>query len=294
VRRKPSPGDFARGRDRDSCPGLNGQPPRAKPGVAGAYDRLVAMLDLNLVEDPRDVIADRRGEEVVARGLHGGLVGRGGSQRVLVPHGTGQQVVARFVADLEDHPQRRHSSSECRQHIGKRSGTTRGDDADCARKPGQGALARGREPARGFESGLEPSELFVERTETGHSRRLDIELKFAARLVDRRCRAHLDAQAILQSEAQELRLLSEQDTAYLGLLVLEQEVNVAGWCPRKVRDLAADPCQAEVALDEQAGGAHKQRNRQHRPRRRRLVHVDESITKVRQAFFCGRYVQDEI
>jgi len=59
VRRKPSPGDFARGRDRDSCPGLNGQPPRAKPGVAGAYDRLVAMLDLNLVEDPRDVIADR-------------------------------------------------------------------------------------------------------------------------------------------------------------------------------------------------------------------------------------------
>ena len=135
---------------------------------------------------------------------------------------------------IKDHRQRRHSSSECRQHIGERGGTTRGDDADCARKPGQGALACRREPACGFESGLEPSELFVERAETGHSRRLDIELKFAARFVDRRCRAHLDAQTILEGKAKELRLLSEQDTAYLGLLVLEQEVNVAGWCPRKV------------------------------------------------------------
>ena len=59
---------------------------------------------------------------------------------------------------------------------------------------GQRALALGGEPAGGLEPRLEPREALVQRADAGQPHGVDVELELAARLVDRRRGAHLDAQ----------------------------------------------------------------------------------------------------
>ena len=59
---------------------------------------------------------------------------------------------------------------------------------------GQRALALGGEPAGGLELRLEAREALVQRAEAREAHAVDVELELAARLVDRRRGAHLDAQ----------------------------------------------------------------------------------------------------
>jgi hypothetical protein len=48
-------------RGRDKCPAsarVDEPAGLAEPGVTGEHDRLITVFDANLVEDPRDMIAD--------------------------------------------------------------------------------------------------------------------------------------------------------------------------------------------------------------------------------------------
>ncbi len=68
----------------------------------------------------------------------------------------------------------------------------------------------------------------------------DDELVLSPRLVDRDRAARHDFDPAFRGERQGLSVLSEEDAAKLGRLVLEGEVDVSGAVPDEVGDLAAD------------------------------------------------------
>src|SRR5262249_17337635 len=105
----------------------------------------------------------------------------------------------------------------------------------------------------------EPSEPLVERAEPGQPYGFDVQLKFAARLEDRRRGANLDLQPVAQLDVQRLHLVLVDDALGLRLRILEDEVAVSRRCARPVGGFAADPAQAQVALDQKAGRADEQR-----------------------------------
>ena len=117
------------------------------------------------------------------------------------------------------------------------------------------SLALRVEQPLGFELGLEPGIGLVQRTETGPPHQLDVELKLAPRLVQRRTRAHFDLRPIGRHPVEVLRLVAEHHAVDLRPRVLEGEVPMPRVVALEVRDLAGDPGQRELAFDHFAGTA---------------------------------------
>jgi hypothetical protein len=154
-----------------------------------------------------------------------------------------------------------------------RRAARRGDDADRPREARQRALARRGEPAVGLQARFEPREALVKRADAREPYAVHRELEFALRVVDRRRRPHLDAQAVFQGEVDVLRAQAEQHAAHLRLRILQIEVAMAGAGPAEVADLAGDPGEAELALEEQACLRHQHRHRDDGGRRARRAAV---------------------
>ena len=190
----------------------------------------------------------------------------------------------------------------------KRRRARRRDDADRARIGRERALALGSEPAGGLELRLQPRELLVERADAGEPDVVDVELEFAARLVDRGRRANFDAQPVVEGEPDVLRPLPEHDAAHLRLRILEIEIAVAGCGAGEIGNLAADPHEPEVPFDEQPHRRNEQGNREDgfaRPALRRwrqrnhgglrprpAVTVAVSQSRLRQRRRSMAFVQD--
>ncbi len=150
------------------------------------------------------------------------------------------------------------AAAQRRQDVAQCGGARRRHDADGARIEAGRALARRGEPAGRLELGLQLREFLVQRADARETHVLDVELEFAARLVDRRRRAHLHLQAVAQRERDVLRLLAEEHAAHLRLRVLQVEVAMAGRGAREIRNLAADPDQAQVPFDDEPRRRHEQ------------------------------------
>ena len=125
-------------------------------------------------------------------------------------------------------------------------------------------LALRSKPPGGFEPRLESGKFFVQCAKTRQARGLDIELKFAPRLVNRGHRAQLDAQPIFEREIEQLCLMPEEYATDLCQLVLEKEIAMTGGGASEIGHLTADPGEPKMPLDEQPGRAHEERDGQHR------------------------------
>ena len=84
----------------------------------------------------------------------------------------------------------------------------------------QRPLALGREQSLALELRLQPQERLVQAPLPGAPHGLDVELHFAARLVHRDDRAHLDPVTFARRELRVLRAAAEHHAAHLRLLVL--------------------------------------------------------------------------
>ena len=94
------------------------------------------------------------------------------------------------------------TTRERAQDVAQGSRLERGDDADAARETGQGALAGARKQSLAFELLLETKELLVEVADAGPTRRFDVELEVATRLVERHQDTRLDMLTIFQTPAE--------------------------------------------------------------------------------------------
>ena len=157
----------------------------------------------------------------------------------------------------------------------------RRDHADGARPGGQRALARGVEPARRLELRLQLREALVERARAGRPHPVDDELELAARLVQRRRRAHVDRHAVGQLEVEQLRLAAPQHAAHLRALVLEREVAVARRRAQEAGDLAADPHRRKRALDRLSRHRDELGHRDRRRSGDRRFHAHRAASPVR-------------
>jgi hypothetical protein len=113
--------------------------------------------------------------------------------------------------------------AERAQYVAQGSCLQRGDDADAARKGGQGALAGAGEQAFAFELFLEAKELLVEVADAGATSRFDVELEIAARFVERDQHARLDVLAVLESPAEQLRAVRNMTQRTCAALSLSEK-----------------------------------------------------------------------
>ena len=125
-------------------------------------------------------------------------------------------------------------------------------------KAGSGRFRSGAEPAGRGEARFQALEFFVERADPGEAHGLHVELELAARFVDRGGGANLDRETVLQREAGELGLLPEEHAAHLRRGVLQVEVAMARGRAREIGDLARDPDEAEMPLENEPRGADEE------------------------------------
>src|SRR5262249_46376720 len=119
------------------------------------------------------------------------------------------------------------------------------------------------EPTGCLELRLEPRKSLVQGAHARKTEGFDIELKLATGLVDRSDCPQLDLQSIAEGESRKLGLVTEVHAANLGVCVLEIEVAVSRRSAREIRDLAPDPDEAELAFQNEPGGAHELRYGHH-------------------------------
>ena len=93
----------------------------------------------------------------------------------------------------------------------------------------------------------------IERAQPRATHGFHVQLEFAARFIEGRRSTHLDLHAVLRLPVVQLRFMPEHHAAHLGLRVLQREVAVAGRRAHEVGNLAADPHQRQIALDEFLG-----------------------------------------
>ena len=187
---------------------------------------------------------------------------------------------------IEDHRQRRPAASQRGEHVAQRRRAQRRHDADRARVRRQRALARGIEPARGVEARLQSGEAFIQRADAREPCGFDVELELAPRLVEACGGPHLDGDAVLQRKADVLRLVAEEHAAHLRARVLQVEIAVARRRAGEVGDLARDPDQPDVALQQQADGGDETRHRKDGVGARRRPPV--GIGRRREWRGCGK------
>ena len=144
----------------------------------------------------------------------------------------------------------REAAPEHVQHVPESRAGRRGDDADAARKTGQGALACGVEQSLGGELQLQRLEAPPQLAFAGFLQVIDDELELAARLVQPDARAQQHLQAVARGRANGQVALAEHGAAHLRILVLEREIPVAGRGAGQVRELAGDPQRRQAGLQQ--------------------------------------------
>ncbi|VWC42463.1 hypothetical protein BLA6860_07099 [Burkholderia lata] len=164
---------------------------------------------------------------------------------------------------IDDHRNVRRAAGERGQHVAQRGRLQRRDDADRARVGRQRPLALGREQPLALELRLQPQERLVQAPLPGAPHGLDVELHFAARLVHRDDRAHLDPVAFARRELRVLGAAAEHHAAHLRLLVLDREIPVAARGAREIRHFARNPQQRKRALEHRRNRAIERRNGYH-------------------------------
>ncbi len=196
------------------------------------------------VEGPQ--VLDRAATAAHDQDIDFGVSIRGRNRRGDLVGGAG----ALYRRRVQDDRKTRETARQRGQDVAQCGGYGRCDDTQRQRKGRERSLTLGRKPARCFKPCLQPGKTLVQRTEAGKSHRLDIELEFAARLVDRRDRPDLDRRAVTEHDVEQLGLVPEKDAANLGLLVFEHEIAMPGRRSGKSGDFPTDPGEPQVALDQ--------------------------------------------
>src|SRR5260370_18577084 len=124
--------------------------------------------------------------------------------------------------------------------------TGRSNEGDAAGKDRQRLFARRVEEALGFEAFFQLIESKLQGAEADGLDLLDINLIFAALLIDTDGAAHGDLQAVLGAELDAALLLLEENAADLGAVVLQSEIDVARLGFAAVGDFALDDDFGEI------------------------------------------------
>ena len=161
----------------------------------------------------------------------------------------------------------RGSTGKAGQHIAQRRRLQRRDHADGAGDSRQLALGIRVKESLGREPGLEAQEFFEQPTLTGSLHRLDAQLEFAPRLVQRHRGRHLHLVAVARHPVQQLVAAAKHHAAHLSLVVLEDEVPVTARRSGEVGDLAAYPQERKAAVQQPCNRAVQRGNRQWIPHR---------------------------
>ena len=99
----------------------------------------------------------------------------------------------------------------------------------------------------------------------GAPHRLHVELKIAARLIERDQCANLDTVALARREPHRLGPSPEHHRTDLGASILQREIPVAACGAGQVGNFAANPDQRETAFEQAAHGAVQLGNREDFP-----------------------------
>src|SRR5437667_4301658 len=126
----------------------------------------------------------------------------------------------------------------------------RSDDADAAGEKRQRFFARGVEESFGFEAFFQLLEGELQRALSNQVDFLDVNLIFAALLVDADRAAHGDLQAVFGAELDAALLLLEINAADLGAIVFQSEIDVAGLGCAAVGDFALHADVGEIPGEE--------------------------------------------
>src|SRR2546426_177288 len=132
------------------------------------------------------------------------------------------------------------TAREDADHIADGRALWRSDDSDAAGEQRQRFFARGVEEAFGFEAFFQLLEGKLQRALPHQVDFLDVNLIFAALLVDADAAAHGDLQTVLGAELDAALLLLEVNAANLGAIIFQSEINVAGLRFAAVGDFALD------------------------------------------------------
>ncbi len=156
----------------------------------------------------------------------------------------GDDFAGRFLAlhahGIDDEVQIRKAAAQDAHYVAHGRAARRGDQADALREHGQRLFARGVEQSFGFEALLQLVEGKLERAESHRLDVLDVNLVFAASLVNADRAADRHVQAVLGTKLQADELLAKADAANLRASVLQREVEMAGLRRMGVRDFSLD------------------------------------------------------
>ena len=149
---------------------------------------------------------------------------------------------------INDDPDLWRAARERGQHIAQRCRLERGHDSQGAHNRRRNAFARRLEQPLGFESRLDLEETLEEISGTSLAQGLNIELEFAARLVEPCLRPSLDPVAIGRIERDQLIAPPKHHRSNRCLRILEREVPVTAGGSRQVGDLTAHPDGRKTAI----------------------------------------------
>jgi len=125
----------------------------------------------------------------------------------------------------------------------------RGDDADAGGKGGDGEFAGGVEEAFELEAVAELVEGEAEGAVADGLEGVGDELHLTAAFVDADAAAGEDLEAVLGTEAEQLRARAEEDGGDLGVAVFKSEINVAAGSGTAVGDFSFDADLRKLLLD---------------------------------------------
>ena len=179
----------------------------------------------------------------------------------------GRCVRSLHQARIDDHLHLGRAPRQCGQHVVQRRRAQRSHDPDATRVGRKHALAHRIEQTLGFELGLQPQELLVERAGAGTLHRLDDELEFTTRLIQAKPAMQLDALAVGRREGEQGAGAAKHHATQHragAVRVFQVEVAVATRGTRKPRDFAADTADAKAQAD---GFSHLVHQLRHTPDR---------------------------
>ena len=136
------------------------------------------------------------------------------------------------------------------QHIAQRCRLQRGHDSQRAHTCRHLAFARGLEQTLGFESRLDLKETLEEVSGASLAQSLDIELEFAARLVESCLCPSFDPITVGRIECHQLVAAPKHHRSNRRLGILKSEVPVTAGGPCQIGNLAAHPDGRETAIEQ--------------------------------------------
>ena len=173
-----------------------------------------------------------------------GLRGLNGGQQF------GRRLLPLHAGRVDDDTQLRGAPAQCGEHVLKRCGLQRADDADGVDMGRQQLLASGVEQPFGRQQRLQPRKALPDIARPGQLHALDAQLEVATRLVERDAGHHFDTIALARHEAHPLCGHAEHDGAHGSPGFLQREVPVAAGRPREVGQLAHHHHGAERVLQQ--------------------------------------------